>query len=58
MEVYVKEKCSSKILMGDLMRKILRRMSQGENFKMDEDDDEACRNWSERVRYNPHIELP
>jgi len=28
--------------MGDLMRKILRRMSEGENFKLDEDDDEGC----------------
>lgn len=57
-EVYVKEKCNTKMVMGDLMVKILRRMGQGENFKMDEDDDEACRAWSEKVRYNPHIELP
>ena len=27
--VYIKEKCQPKILMGDLMKKILRRMSQG-----------------------------
>ena len=25
---------------------------------MEEDEDEGCKNWSERVRYNPHIELP
>lgn len=32
--------------MGDLMKKILRRMSEGENFKLDEDDDQACRDLS------------
>lgn len=25
---------------------------------MDEDDDEACQIWSEKVRYNPQIDLP
>jgi hypothetical protein len=37
--IYVKEKCKTNLLMGDLMRKVLRRMAQGENFKLDEDDD-------------------
>lgn len=44
--------------MGDLMKKILRRMSQGENFKFDDDDDEICNSLTEKVRYNPHVDLP
>lgn len=25
---------------------------------MDEDDDQVCRDLSEKIRYNPHMELP
>lgn len=44
--------------MGDVLKKMLKRMSEGENFKLDEDDDQSCRDLSEKIRYNPHIELP
>lgn len=44
--------------MGDLMKKMLKKMSEGENFKLDEDDDAVCNELSEKIRYNPHAELP
>lgn len=43
------------MLMGDLMKKILRRMSEGQNFKLDEDDDQICRELTEKIQYNPQF---
>lgn len=57
-ECYIKEKCSTKVVMGDMMKKMLKKMSEGENFKLDEDDDAICNELSEKIRYNPHAELP
>lgn len=45
-ETHVKEKQSTKVLMGDVLKKMLKKMSEGENFKMDEDDDQVCRDLS------------
>lgn len=41
--------------MGEVMKKMLKKMSEGQNFKLDEDDDPICRDLSEKIRYNPHI---
>lgn len=41
--------------MGDILKKMLKKLSEGENFKMDEDDDQVCRDLSEKIRYNPHM---
>lgn len=33
-------------------------MAIGENFKLQEDEDETAKTLTEKVKYNPHTELP
>jgi len=55
----VKEKCTTHFPMGDyLKQQLLKKMAAGENFKLEEDEDESTRTLTEKVKYNPHIELP
>lgn len=44
--------------MGDQAKNILKKLAVGENFKLEEEEDHATRNLTEKVRYNPHIDLP
>ena len=39
--------------MGDFMRKLLKKMAVGENMKLDDEEDEQSKVWSEKIRYNP-----
>lgn len=44
--------------MGDFLKGLLRKMAVGENFKLEEEEDEMTKQFTEKVKYNPHIELP
>ena len=44
--------------MGDLTKQLLRKMATGENYKLEDDEDETARKLTEKVRYNPHTDLP
>lgn len=56
--LFLKDKCSTHFPMGDYLKQLLKKMTLGENFKLEEDEDEMTRSLTEKVKYNPHIELP
>jgi hypothetical protein len=56
--LFLKEKCSTHFPMGDFLKTLLKKMAIGENFKLEEDEDETMKNLTEKVKYNPHIVLP
>ena len=41
--------------MGDLAKALLKKMAFGENFRLEDDEDETARGLTSKVRYNPHI---
>lgn len=56
--LFLKEKAPTHTPMGDHLKALLRKMAVGENFKLEDDEDELAKGLTEKVRYNPHIELP
>lgn len=56
--LYIKEKCSTHFPMGDYLKGLLKKMAVGQNFKLEEDEDETTKALTDKVKYNPHIELP
>ena len=56
--IYLRERASTHQPMGHQMAQLFKKMSMGENFKLQEDEDETVRSLAEQVRYNPHIQLP
>ena len=53
--LYVKDKMSTHQPMGDLAKALLKKMAFGENFRLEDDEDETARGLTSKVRYNPHI---
>lgn len=56
--LYIKDKCSTHQPMGDLTKNLLKKLAVGESFKLEDEEDQTTRTLTDKVRYNPHIELP
>ena len=44
--------------LGDYVKELLKKLSHGENFRLEEEEDETVKDFNNQVKANPQVEMP